>query len=216
MTQVPFRDRRAAGRVLAGLMPELRDRDDVLVLGLPRGGVPVAYEVAMFLQASLDIALVRKLGVPGHEELAMGAIASGNVRVLNEGLIRQWQIGGDVVDAVAVREAIELRRREHLYRGERPPPVIRDQVVVLVDDGLATGMTMRAAIMSVRQEHPAMVIVAVPVGDATVCRSFVDVAEKTICAATPDHFRALGLWYEDFGATPDTEVQELLAAARRR
>jgi erythromycin esterase-like protein/predicted phosphoribosyltransferase len=216
MMNLPLRDRRDAGRQLASLLGDLRNRDDVLVLGLPRGGVPVAYEVAKTLDAPLDVYIVRKLGVPGHEELAMGAIATGNVRVLNDEVVHDLGIGQATIDAVTTIEQRELQRRQRLYRGSESPPAIRDRVVVLVDDGLATGTTMRAAVEAVRQLGPRQVIVAVPVGAPSVCRSFSDIADRVVCAETPRDFYALGLWYDDFRPTSDDEVRSLLAEAKHR
>jgi putative phosphoribosyl transferase len=208
---LPFPNRRLAGKALAQLLADLRDRDDVLVLGLPRGGVPVAYEVALALRAPLDVVTVRKLGVPGREELAMGAIATGGVRVLHEDVIREGQIDDVTIETVTTRELRELERREHLYRGNAPPPLVRDWTVVLIDDGLATGSTMRAAIAVMRQQDPAEVVVAVPVGDASSCQSLVGLADRVVCAEMPEQFSALGYWYEDFRATSDDEVRRLLA-----
>jgi predicted phosphoribosyltransferase len=213
---LPFPNRRMAGQALGRLLPDLRDRGDVLVLGLPRGGVPVAYEVALALGAPLDVMVVRKLGVPGREELAMGAIATGGVRVLHEDVIREGQIDDGTIETVTARELEELARRERLYRGDAPAPVVQGRTVLLVDDGLATGSTMRAAIAAMRQQDPAAVVVAVPVGDARTCQSLMGVADRVVCAAMPEPFSALGYWYEDFRATPDEEVRELLGAARAR
>jgi predicted phosphoribosyltransferase len=213
---LPFPNRRQAGKALARLLPDLRDRGDVLVLGLPRGGVPVAYEVALVLRAPLDVEVVRKLGVPGREELAMGAIATGGVRVLYDTVVQEGRIDEATIEAVTVRERQELARRERLYRGNAPPPLVRNRTVVLIDDGLATGSTMRAAIAAVRQQQPAAVVVAVPVGDAGSCASLAGVADRVVCAEMPEQFSALGYWYEDFRATPDEEVRELLGAARAR
>jgi erythromycin esterase-like protein/predicted phosphoribosyltransferase len=216
MMNLPLRDRRDAGRQLAALLGDLRHCNDVIVLGLPRGGVPVAYEVALALDAPLDVYIVRKLGVPGHEELAMGAIATGKVRVLNDEVVREIGISQATIDAVTAIEQQELQRRQRLYRGSEGPPDIRDRVVVLVDDGLATGTTMRSAVEAVRQLDPREVIVAVPVGASSVCRSFSEIADRVVCAETPRDFYALGLWYDDFRPTSDDEVRSLLAEARRR
>lgn len=214
--ELPLRNRREAGRQIAARLSDLRDRDDVLVLGLPRGGVPVAYEIAIALDAPLDAYIVRKLGVPGHEELAMGAIATGNVQVLNQEIIDDLGIGQAAIEAVAASEQRELNRRQRLYRGAQPPPDMWDRTVVLVDDGLATGTTMRAAVEAVRQLGPRDVIVAVPIGAPPVCRSFEHIADRVICGVTPEGFYALGLWYEDFSPTSDEEVRSLLAEAARR
>lgn len=214
--ELSLQDRREAGRRLANELADLRNRDDLLVLGLPRGGVPVAYEVAMALGAPLDAYIVRKLGVPGHEELAIGAIASGDVQVLNDEIIDEGRISQGAIDAVVASELRELHRRERLYRGTQPPPNVRDRTVILVDDGLATGTTMRAAVQAVQQLGPREVIVAVPVASPSVCRSFEQVVDRIVCGATPDRFYALGLWYEDFAPTSDEEVRTLLAEASQR
>jgi erythromycin esterase-like protein/predicted phosphoribosyltransferase len=210
-----FRDRAEAGRRLAGQLRRYAGRDDVVVLGLPRGGVPVAYEVASELGAPLDVYLVRKLGLPGHEELAFGAIATGGVRVLNKELIERLRLPAEWVEAIDAKERRELERRERLYRGERPPPDLAGRTVILVDDGLATGSTMLAAVQAVRQDDPASVVVAVPVAAPDVCETLGQVADEVVCAATPQPMRAVGLWYEDFSQTSDEEVRELLARARR-
>ena len=208
-----FGDRTAAGRQLAAKLAEYADCSDVLVLALPRGGVPVAFEVARALHAPLDVFLVRKLGVPGHEELAMGAIATGGVRVLNEDVVRMLQVPDDVLDAVAAEQLQELQRRERAYRGDRPPPDVRGRTVILVDDGLATGSTMRAAVAALRRQGPARIVVAVPVGAPETCAEFQDEADAVVCARTPEPFYAVGLWYEDFSQTTDEEVRELLEQA---
>ena len=208
-----FRDRTDAGRQLAAKLTAYADRSDVLVLALPRGGVPVAFEVARELHAPLDVFLVRKLGVPDHEELAMGAIASGGVRVLNEDVVRMLRISDNVIDAVAAEEQQELQRRERAYRGDRPSPQVRGKTVILIDDGLATGSTMRAAIAALRQQRPARIVVAVPVGAPETCAEFQDEADEAICARTPEPFYAVGLWYGDFSQTTDEEVHDLLERA---
>ena len=208
-----FRDRTEAGQVLANRLVPYANRPDVLVLALPRGGVPVAYEVARMLHAPLDVFLVRKLGVPGHEELAMGALASGGARVLNEEVVRGLHISEEVIAAVAEREQEELARRERLFRGERPAPDVRGRTVILVDDGLATGSTMRAAIAALRQQGPARIVVAVPVGAYETCAELQMEADEVVCARTPEPFHAVGLWYDDFTQTTDEEVHELLARA---
>ena len=208
-----YRDRREAGRQLAAKLAAYAGRPDVLVLALPRGGVPVAYEVARALAAPLDIFLVRKLGLPGHEELAMGAVASGGIRVLNEEVVQALRIPEEVIDEVAAVELEELERRERLYRGDRPPPDVRGRTVILIDDGLATGSTMRAAIAALRRQHPARIVVAVPVGAPETCAEFQDEADEAICALTPDPFYAVGLWYGDFTQTTDEEVRDLLEQA---
>jgi predicted phosphoribosyltransferase len=208
-----FHDRFDAGRQLAAELPDYADRPDVLVLALPRGGVPVAFEVARALHAPLDVFLVRKLGVPGRKELAMGAIASGGVRVLNEDLVEGLGVPEDVLDAVTAQERAELERRERAYREGRPPPAVRGRTVILVDDGLATGSTMRAAVHALRAQGPARIVVAVPVGAPETCAEFQDEADEAVCARTPDPFYAVGLWYSDFTQTTDEEVRDLLARA---
>jgi predicted phosphoribosyltransferase len=206
-----FRDRHEAGRVLAEKLAAYANRPDVLVLALPRGGVPVAYEVARALGAPLDVFVVRKLGVPGYKELAMGAIATGDVRVLNDQLVERLGIPEDMIDAVAARERRELVRRERLYRGGRPPPDVRGRTVVLVDDGLATGATMHAAIQALRQQNPARIVVAVPTASPETCEEMKAEADDVICAITPEPFHAVGRWYQDFSQTTDEEVGVLLA-----
>ncbi len=207
----PFRDRADAGQQLAARLAAYAGRPDVLVLALPRGGVPVAYAVARALPAPLDVFLVRKLGVPGHEELAMGAIASGGVRVLNRDVVEGLNIPEHVVEAVTAREAQELERREHLYRGDRPFPAVVGSSVILIDDGLATGATMRAAVAALRQQGPARLVVAVPVAAAPTCDAFRREVDEIVCLLTPEPFLAVGHWYEDFSPTTDEEVHDLLA-----
>lgn len=209
-----FRDRQEAGRVLAERLRSYAGRDDVVVLALPRGGVPVGFEVARELDAPLDVFVVRKLGVPGQEELAMGAIASGGVRVLNREVVGSMGITERMVDAVAERELEELERRETLYRGRAEMPAVEGKVVMLVDDGLATGSTMRAAAAAVRRLGPSRVVIAVPVGATSTCREMEESADEVVCAATPEPFYAVGLWYENFDQTTDDEVRELLERAR--
>ena len=194
-------------------MEKYAGEPDVLVLALPRGGVPVGFEVARVLRASLDVFLVRKLGVPGHEELAMGALASGGVRVLNDEVVQRLQIPDDVINVVAAREQKELTRREKLYRGDRPAPVIRGRTVILVDDGLATGATMRAAILALRQQEPERIIVGVPIAAPEICDELRDEADEIVCVFTPEPFYAVGLWYEDFSQITDDEVCHLLEQA---
>ena len=203
-----FENRSAAGAKLASKLGSYRDQPDVIVLALPRGGVPVAYEVARSLHAPLDIFIVRKLGLPGYEELAMGAIATGGVRVLNEEVARY--IPETLMDSVIERETAELGRRERLYRGQRPPLPVKGHKIILVDDGLATGSTMRAAALSLRQMRPAKIIVAVPVAAPDTCAEFRNEVDEVICAATPEPFVAVGAWYADFSQTSDEEVRELL------
>jgi predicted phosphoribosyltransferase len=214
MDELRFIDRRHGGRALAESLRAYADRDDVLVLGLPRGGVVVAYEVAAALNAPLDAFLVRKLGVPGYPELAMGAIASGGVRVMNDEVIRWYQISTDAIELVARLEALELQRRERAYRGDRSPIPIDGKVAILVDDGLATGFTMRAAVAAVRQHHPLRTIVAVPVGARDTCAELASIADETHCLRAPHGFRAVGEWYEDFSETSDDEVRALLRSAK--
>jgi len=208
-----FADRREAGRFLASKLTEYADRPDVLVLALPRGGVPVAYEVAQALHAPLDVFLVRKLGVPGREELAMGAIATGGVLVLNEEVVRHLGIPRDVLQAVIAAQQEELERRERIYRGDRQPPDVNGRTVILVDDGLATGSTMRAAVAALRRQGPARIVVAVPIGAPETCAEFEREADDVVCAVTPQPFHAVGLWYGDFSQTTDEEVRELLEKA---
>jgi putative phosphoribosyl transferase len=208
-----YRDRIEAGKRLAERLADYADRPDVLVLALPRGGVPVAFEVAHALRAPLDIFLVRKLGVPGHEELAMGAIATGGVRVLNEDVVNYLRVPGEVIDAVAADELRELERRERAYRGDRPAPDVKGKTVVLVDDGLATGSTMRAAAAALRQQQPARIVVAVPVSAPQTCDEYRMGVDEIVCAVTPEPFHAVGQWYADFSQTTDEEVRDLLARA---
>jgi predicted phosphoribosyltransferase len=210
-----FHDRSDAGRQLASRLTSYADRPDVLVLALPRGGVPVAYEVAQALQAPLDVFLVRKLGVPGREELAMGAIASGGVRVLNEEVVRVLDVPDDVLRAVTAEEEWELKRREQLYRDDRPLPSVEDKTVILIDDGLATGSTMRAAVAALRRLGPARIVVAVPVASADTCEEMRGEVDEVVCAHTPDPFHAVGLWYQDFSQTTDEEVRDLLDRTNR-
>lgn len=195
---------------MAERLSHYRDRDDVVVLALPRGGVPVAREVAQALGVTFDVYVVRKLGVPGHEELAMGAIASGGVRLVNEEVVNALGIPPNVIDSVARREQLELARREQLYRGTRAPIGLTNRTVILVDDGLATGSTMRAAVMAARQQQPAHVIVAVPVGAPSTCADLAREADEIVCVRSPDPFVAVGLWYHDFTPVSDHEVRSLL------
>ena len=217
MTITPsrFRDRHEAGQRLADKLVAYAKRPDVLVLALPRGGVPVAYEVARSLQAPLDVFLVRKLGVPGYEELAMGAVATGGVRVLNDEIVNGLRIPDDVVDAVTAWQQQELARREQLYRGDRPAPDVRGRTVILVDDGLATGATMLAAVKALRQQQPARIVVAVPTASPETCEQLRAEVDDIICAITPEPFHAVGLWYEDFSQTKDEEVRDLLARSEQ-
>jgi len=205
-----FEDRRVAGVALAQQLGQYRGRPDAIVLGLPRGGVPVAYEVARALEVPLDVYIVRKLGLPGHEEFAMGAIASGGTVVVNPDV--EQLVSQHIIDVVAAQEGRELERREHLYRGDRPPLDLAGRVVILVDDGLATGSTMRAAAGAVRKQGAARVVVAVPVAASETCTALRAEVDEVVCAYTPEPFRAVGLWYRDFDQTSDDEVRQLLAS----
>lgn len=209
-----FRDRTDAGKYLATKLLSYKDRPDVLVLALPRGGVPVAFEVAQALHVSLDIFLVRKLGVPGHEELAMGAISTGGVRVLNEDTVHYLRIPEHIIDSIAAEELKELKRRELAYRGNRPEPDVKGKTVILIDDGLATGSTIRAAAQALRQQQPARIIVAVPVSAPETCDEYRIGVDEIICAVTPEPFLGVGMWYLDFSQTTDEEVRDLLGRAR--
>jgi predicted phosphoribosyltransferase len=208
-----FQDRFEAGRVLASKLSQFANRTDVVVLALARGGVPVGFEVAKALNVPLDVFVVRKLGLPGHEELAMGAIASGGIRVLNDDVVQSLGLPSEVIDAVAAEEERELERREHEYRDGRPPLDVRGRAVILVDDGLATGSSMRVAALALRQKQPAQIIVAVPVASAKTCSEFESEVDKVVCAVTPEPFWAVGQWYKDFSQTSDEEVRELLHRA---
>jgi putative phosphoribosyl transferase len=212
MFGIRFRDRIEAGQLLGReLEARLHEIDDAIVLALPRGGVPVGAEVAKALGTPLDVFIVRKLGVPGHEELAMGAIASGGVRVLNRDVLDYARVTPQQLDAVAAREERELARREAEYRGNRPPLDVRERTVIIVDDGLATGSTMRAAVQALRAMEPKRVIVAVPVGVAQTCEEFRGIVDEIVCLRTPEPFEAVGLWYDDFTQTTDAEVHALLS-----
>ena len=208
-----FANRAEAGQLLAGKLLDYAGRDDVIVLGLPRGGVPVAFEVAQRLRVSLDIFIVRKLGVPGFEELAVGAIASGGVRVLNKDVARALPNAEEVIEAVTARETTELERREQSYRDGRPAPELGGKTVILVDDGLATGATMRAGVTALLQRDVAKIVVAAPVGAPETCRELQDEVDDIVCAMAPEYFQAVGQYYEDFSQTSDDEVSELLARA---
>src|ERR1700720_324095 len=211
-----FANRTEAGRLLAEKLEKYAGRGDVIVLGLPRGGVPVAYEVAKSLRAPLDVFIVRKLGVPGFEELAAGAIASGGVRVLNEDVLRALPNADEIIESVTTKETAELERREKSYRDDRPAPELRDKTIILIDDGLATGATMRAAVKALRQRGVAKIVVAVPVGPPDTCREFEDEADEVVCASEPEFFQAVGQYYEDFSQTSDDEVRDLLTRAAQR
>jgi predicted phosphoribosyltransferase len=208
-----FQDRFEAGRFLASKLRHLANRPDVVVLALPRGGVPVGYEVAKVLNAPLDVFVVRKLGVPGHPELAMGAIASGGIRVLNEDVVRRLGIPDYMIDKIAAEEEKELERREQDYRGNRPRLDVKGRTVILVDDGLATGSSMRVAALALRNKNPAQIIVAVPVAAASTCSELKSEADQVVCAVTPEPFWAVGQWYRDFSQTTDEEVRDLLRRA---
>ena len=211
-----FTDRRDAGRILAQKLSAYAKQTDVIVLALPRGGVPVAYEVAIALHAPLDIFLVRKLGLPGRDELAIGAIASGGIRVLNDDIIRVLSVPEEVINIVARNELQELQRREHTYRGNRSAPEIRDHKVILVDDGLATGASMRAAVLGVRAQHPTRIVIAVPTAAPELCNAFEFEVDEMICGITPEPFYGLSRWYEDFSQTTDAEVRMFLEEANHQ
>lgn len=208
-----FVDRTHAGRALAERLAEYARRDDVTILGLARGGVPVAAQAAQALDLPFDVFLVRKLGVPGHAELAMGAIASGGVRVMNEDVVRELGLSQEAVESVAAQEREELERRERAYRGDRPPARIAGRTVVVVDDGLATGASMRAAVRALADRGAEAIVVAVPVAPPQTCAELEAEADAVVCAHTPEPFRAVGLWYDDFGQVSDDEVREILAAS---
>jgi predicted phosphoribosyltransferase len=210
-----FTDRRHAGEVLAGKLAHYRGDPAVIVLALPRGGVPVAFEVAKALRAPLDVFVVRKLGVPGHEEYAMGAIASGGIRIMNPD-VPALLIPQHAIEAVTEREQLELARREQLYRGDRPPVALEGRIAILVDDGLATGSTMRAAAAAVKRQNPGRTVVAVPVAATDTCTQLRSEVDEVVCVLTPEPFRAVGLWYEDFGQTTDDEVHTLITAAAQQ
>lgn len=214
--ETSFPNRAEAGRRLAEKLDKYAGRDNVIVLGLPRGGVPVAYEVAQRLGAPLDVFIVRKLGVPGFEELALGAIASGGVRVLNDDVVRALPNANELIESVTTKEMEELERREQRYRDGRPAPEPRGRTVILVDDGLATGATMRAAVAALRQRGAAKIVVAVPVGAADTCREFEAEVDETVCAIASEWFQAVGQYYEDFSQITDEEVRELLTRAAQR
>lgn len=209
-----FRDRSEAGRRLADELREYAHRSDVVVLALPRGGVPVGYEVAEALDVPLDVFVVRKLGLPGQEELAMGAVATGGVRVLDRNLIRAAGVTDEQLQRVIQEQELELQRRELAYRGDRPRTDLHEKIVILVDDGLATGASMRAAVEAVRHDRPARIVVAVPVAARETCDAFRDIVDEVVCAMTPEPFHAVGLWYEDFTQTTDQDVHDLLEARR--
>ena len=211
-----FGNRREAGQLLARQLNRYNDRPDVIVLALPRGGVPVGYEVAQALNAPLDVFVVRKLGVPWQPELAMGAIAGKGVEVLHGDVVTAYNIPPHVIHAVAAREAQELDRRLRQYRGDRAFPDLHNRTVILVDDGLATGSTMRAAAGAVRKAGPTSIVVAVPVASSEACRQLSREADEVICLSTPADFSAVGQWYDDFSQTSDEEVRELLSRETQR
>jgi predicted phosphoribosyltransferase len=215
MFERTFRDRREAGRVLARRLGRFAQAPDNLVLALPRGGVPVAYEVARALEAPLDVFLVRKLGVPGAEELAMGALASGGVRVFNWPVIEHLNVPEHVIERVTAREQVELERRERAYRNDRPPPSVKDKTVILVDDGLATGASMRAAVAALKVMGPRRLVVAVPAAALETCEELRAEVDEVVCATTPEPFEGVGKWYADFSPVSDDEVRELLDTAER-
>ena len=209
-----FQDRSEAGKILAAHVAKAVDDPDIIVLALPRGGVPVAFEVARSLRAPMDIYVVRKLGLPGEEELAIGAIASGGVRVLNRALMIHFQIPEELIERVTAQQSIELERREQLYRGTRGLIPLRGHTTILVDDGLATGATMLAAARSVRAQQPRRIVVAVPVASSSACEDIREDVDQTVCVVTPEPFLAVGAWYDDFSQTSDSEVRSLLAQSR--
>jgi predicted phosphoribosyltransferase len=210
-----FRDRRDAGKKLAQKLLGYKDRADVVVLALPRGGVPVGYEVAIALCVPLDILIVRKLGLPGREELAIGAVASGGVRVLNEDVIHVLDIGEEIIDSISRRERREVQRREEDYRGARPAPEVHGRTVILIDDGVATGASMRAAVTGLRARHPARIVVAVPTAAPEICESFRAEVDEVVCVMAPEPFYGVSRWYQDFSQTTDEEVRRLLLEASR-
>lgn len=211
-----FKDRREAGRILARDLSAYAGRSDVVIFALPRGGVPVAYEVSLALNAPLDVFIVRKLGLPGHEELAIGAIASGGIRVLNEDIIHTLNIPDELINLVARQELLELQRREQLYRGDRPPLDARDHTAILIDDGLATGASMRAAVAGVRRQNPARIVIAVPTASPETCNAFKFKVDEIVCTMTPEPFLGVGQWYEDFSQVTDEEVRSLLEKANQQ
>lgn len=211
-----FKDRRDAGRKLAQELSAYAGHSDVIVLALPRGGVPVAYEAAQALSVPLDIFIVRKLGLPGHEELAIGAIASGGVRVLNDEIVQGLKVPQTMIETVTQRELQELERRERAYRGDRPGPEVRGRTAILIDDGLATGASMRAAVAALRLQNPARIVVAVPTASPEICETFRPEVDEIVCATTPAPFYGVGRWYEDFSQTTDEEVRALLEEATRQ
>jgi putative phosphoribosyl transferase len=211
-----FLNRTEGGRLLAGELSRYAGRGDVIVLGLPRGGVPVAFEIAIALDAPLDVFVVRKLGLPGHEEFGIGAIASGGVRIVDDSVLRSYGVDLDTLNRITERERLELERRERLYRDDRPFPSMEGRIVILADDGLATGSTMRAAVAALRSEAPREIVIAVPVGAPETCAAMRLIADEVVCLETPDPFYAVGLWYANFDQTEDEEVHDLLERAAAR
>ncbi|QHG20463.1 phosphoribosyltransferase [Nostoc sp. ATCC 53789] len=209
-----FRNRAEAGKLLAAQLTEYANHPDVLVLGLPRGGVPVAFEVAKALNAPLDVCLVRKLGVPGHKELAMGALAMGGIRIINENVVDWLRISKETIDEVAAIEMRELERRDRTYRDNLPPPKVKNHTIILVDDGIATGATIRAAIATLKKQQPCELVVAVPVAGVSTCEELQAEVDKFVCVIVPEDLYAIGIWYEDFEQTSDAEVRELLATQK--
>lgn len=213
MMLTQFRDRTEAGKLLAKQLTEYSNKHDVLVLALPRGGVPVAFEVARALHAPLDVLIVRKLGVPGQEELAMGAIATGGVRILNNDVVKFLGIPDEMIDKMAANEQLELERRERLYRGDRPAYDVQGRTLILVDDGIATGATMNAAVAALKQQQPARIIIAVPTAAPSTCDEFASEVDELVCVLRPEPFIAVGYWYRQFSQTSDEEVRNLLEQA---
>lgn len=210
-----YENRREAGFILAESLSHFKDQQDVIVLALPRGGVPVAYEVAQALHAPLDVYIVRKLGVPGHHELAMGAIAPGGITIFNQDIVDHMRITREEINAVIATEMAELNRRETVYRGSRPFPSLTNKTVIIVDDGIATGATLKTAIKAIHQQHPKKIIAAVPVADRSIQHHFQTLVDEFVCPLMVDNLQAVGMWYNDFSQTEDTEVHELLALAKQ-
>jgi putative phosphoribosyl transferase len=210
-----FHDRSQAGKLLAAQLTEYTHRADVLVLGLPRGGVPVAYEVAQALDTPLDVCLVRKLGVPEHKELAMGAISTGGVRIINENVVDWLSIPQQTIDVVAARETLELQRRNLVYRGDHPLPNVRNHTIILVDDGIATGATIKAAIATIKHQQPRELILAIPVAGVSTCQELASEVNKVVCVLMPENLYAIGMWYENFAQTTDAEVCELVSRQKQ-
>ena len=210
-----FRDRKEAGKLLAAELAAYANKQDVIVLALPRGGVPVGFEIAQALHVPLDVIVVRKLGVPGQEELAMGAIATGGIRILNRDVVQFLNIPDEVIDEITAQELQELERREHLYRGERPAYDVGGRTVILVDDGIATGATMHAAVAAIKQRQPTRIIIAVPTAAPSTCDEFAAEVDELVCVIRPEPFIAVGYWYRQFSQTSDEEVRSLLERANQ-